>query len=77
MDCSYRAFIPYDDPLNYRLSMMTRSNVGVVVKTAGLSMGTVIDHEASDRGVWIWPHCRRGVSIRARKNPIRENEGGR
>jgi len=32
MDCSYRAFFPCDDPLNYGLSTTMRSNVGVVVK---------------------------------------------
>jgi len=42
MDCNYRAFIPYDDPFNYRLSTMMRSNVGVVVRTKG-SLVWVID----------------------------------
>ena len=41
MDCSYRTFFPYDDPLNYGLSMMTRSNVGVVVKMTGCTVWAI------------------------------------
>ena len=41
MDCGYRAFFPYDEPLNYGLSTMTRSNAGVVLKTTGSSVWVV------------------------------------
>jgi len=41
MDCSDRVFFPYDDPLNYGLNAMTRSNVGIVVKTTGSSIWAI------------------------------------
>jgi len=41
MACSYRAFFPYDDPLNYGLNTMTRSNVGGVVKMTGSSVWAI------------------------------------
>jgi len=41
MACSYRASFPYDDPLNYGLNIMTRSNVGVVVRMTDSSVGAI------------------------------------
>jgi len=41
MDCSYCAFLPYDDLLNYGLSTMTRRNADAVVKTTDSSVWVI------------------------------------
>ena len=41
MDCSYRAFLPYDDLLNHGLRTMTRRNADAVVKTTDSSVWVI------------------------------------
>lgn len=50
MDCSYRIFFPYNDPLTYGLNTMVRGNIGVVVKMTS-SLVWVIDVVAAHKGI--------------------------